>query len=74
MALHQEPLADAIARGDGTVQFEADAGEENGPYDPAAFRLIRGDDEIPGQTMRVDGKAIWVGFGQPIAEGDAIAW
>lgn len=74
MALTPEPIADAIERGDGTIRFAADAGEENGPYDAARYRLIRGDDEIPGQTMRVEGQSIWVGFGQPIVEGDQVEW
>jgi hypothetical protein len=72
MALEQEPLEQAIERGDSTVRFHATAGEENGPYDPDHFSLVRGEELLRGQTMRVEGKLIWVGFDSPIQPGDII--
>lgn len=72
MALIPEPFADALARADGLIRFEATEGEENGPYDPADFSLIRGEELHRGQRMTVDGKTIAVGFGLDLQPGDEV--
>lgn len=72
MALEQEPLADAIKRGDSTVRFTATAGEENGPYPWDRYGLVRGDDRMAGLGMGVLGTTLTVRFPEPIQAGDQV--
>ena len=72
MALVQEPLEEAIERADGTLRFEATDGEENGPYDPDVFSLIRGEELHRGERMAVEGKTISISFGTQLQPGDII--
>lgn len=72
MALEQEPLADAIARGNGTLNFTATNGEENGPYRWDRFALVRGEERIVAVSMEVLGITITVRFPEPIQAGDVV--
>ena len=72
MALEQEPLADAIKRGDCTVRFTATDGEENGPYPWDRYALVRGSDRWPGIGMGVLGTTLTVRFPVPIQAGDVV--
>ena len=72
MALHQEPLADAIARADKSIRFTADNGEENGPYDAAPFAIERDGVMHEGERMAVEGQTISVFFAIQPQEGDAV--
>lgn len=72
MGLIQENLTEAVARADGSIKFWADAGEENGPYDPTTFRLQRGPWVTRGVSMSVDGRVITVRFEAPLHLGDVV--
>ncbi len=70
--LEQEPIADAIARADKTVRFNATNGEENGPYRIDKFAVLRGDQRIRAVGMSVLGKVLTVRFPVLIDAGDTI--
>lgn len=72
MALEQEPLADAIARGDSTLRYTATAGEENGPYRWDRFHLVRGDDRIAALGMDVLGLVLTLRFPVQLQAGDVV--
>ncbi len=72
MALEQEPLADAIRRGDCTVRFTATDGEENGPYRWDAFALVRVAGRFAGVGMGVLGTTLTVRFPVPVQAWDQV--
>jgi hypothetical protein len=72
MALEQELMADAIARGDRTVRFIATNGEENGPYRFDQFALVDVEVRHPAVAMTVEGRTITVRFPVLVEDGDRV--
>lgn len=71
--LTPEPIADATARGDGTLHFACSNGRENGPYDLDGFALDRGGERISPLGIRVEGQMIVATFADPIQPDDQVA-